>query len=404
MNLVILSNAQPLSGSGLLQRTSSLTPLLLPTPEDTGHEEAVGGWSPLRAFVTDPLAWQDQALDGEVEPIRSFPAVLGAIRALRPDSILIDFDPTAGRGRDRVAFLQMAGTLAVTAAVEGWSFGLASSDKSLPGGDVEFFPGHVLSTRQLLTRLAERCHRRITFSPGAARRLGKRFRRPFEVLPVPALVPSCTLSRREARNRLGLPEKSEELLVGVAGRFSDTAWDFLQAALKETLRLSPGARLLYLGPDGGKFRERQMPMPFLDAGSPQAAELAVRLRALDLAVLPVKGGCRMDDQFVLGCLRNGTPVVATVAAGGRDAGFNHPPEGLGMVPEKELGAFLEAIEIGCERAMSGNDEPVGAGLRAYYAANFAAPRMHRFLVGGGNGERVEAEGSASGFPSILQDD
>lgn len=404
MNLAILSNAQPLSRAGLLQRTSTLAPVLLSQLDVARHELPPDAVLNISAFVTDTLAWSQQKGGAITDSARSFPAVFKAIQAFRPDWVLVDYDPKAGKGRDRVAFLEVAGTLAASAASESWAFGLVLGDEAVQGADSDFFPGSALSARQILNRLASRCQRFITFSSGAAQRLGKRFRRGFEVVSVSAVVPACPLTRRQARRRLGFPEQTEELLIGVLGRFPDLAWDLLQAGLKESLRLSPGARLLYLGPDGQRFRDRSMPLPFLDAGTPEADEVAVRLRALDFAILPLKDGCHSDDQALLACLRNGTPVVATAPVPGQEPEFLSPPEGVALVPGKELGAFLEAIEVACERALQGIPETVDVPLQDCYAERFSAGRMHRQLGIPVLGQCLDGKGgSIPGVPSIVSD-
>jgi hypothetical protein len=147
-------------------------------------------------------------------------------------------------------------------------------------------------------------------------------------------------------------------------------WILLQAGLREVLRLSPGARALYLGPDGKRFKERPLPLPFLDGGTPSAEEIALRLRAVDLVLIPSKEGCRADDQGVLASLCNGTPMVSSTPGQEIDSGFGVLPEGVDIVLGNELGAYLEAIERACERALGACAEEVEAGIQDYYERRF----------------------------------
>jgi len=375
VNLAIFSNAVPPSGAALFERTASLAPVL-----------AMGSPSgaPLfPLFVADRAAWPETVEGAEIHSVGAFDSVLGILQARRTELVVIDYDPAAGKQRDRTAFLQIAGNLAAAAA-DRFQLALAISDESYLD-DSDFFSGRVLShsSRQILSRLVERCSRFLTFSSGAAERLGRRFRKPFEVLTAGSLIPQTEVSRSKARARLGFPEEGKELLLGVMGRHAALQMDLLQAGVKEALRLSPGCRVLYLGPDGDRFRERPLPVPFLDAQTPSPQDIALRLRAIDVMLLPLKEGCHPDEPGVLGSLRNGTPVVSSTPGGLIDSGFGELPDGFVIVRGNELGAFLEAIEKACEQALQKATEPIHLGLERYCAEQFSVPGVRRSLGWGG---------------------
>ncbi len=388
MSLAILSNAVPPGKAAPFQRGSSLTRVLLAL---SGRVEAEAAEirGPLSVFVAQPSAWL--RADG-VSSLRFRDAggVLAARLDERPKWLWIDFDPTAGSARDRLDFLRLAGTVAASVEADGGALGLAIAEDVGAIGESMFFSGRAFSCRRILQRLAERCSRQISFSTMAAAGLTRRFRRRFELFPVPSLIPNSSLSQGKARSELGLEEEGQDLLVGVVGRYGTMDWDLLHAGLREALRLSPGARVLYMGPDGQQLRGRAIPLPLLDAGTPAPSEIALRLRAVDLMILPFKDGGRADDQAILSCLCNGTPVVATAPATGMDPSFGPLPEGFNIVPGSELGAYLEAVESACERALRGPGREIEEGLRAYYHNRFSAEEVWRRFFGA-TGEKIVVE-------------
>ena len=89
---------------------------------------------------------------------------------------------------------------------------------------------------------------------------------------------------------------------------------------------------------------------------------------MDFILRPTKEGYLFDDQCVLAALRNGVPLVATTSK----APDEEVPQGVSVVRGNELGAFLEAIEQTCERAMDGEveNEAMRRDLEQFYDRHF----------------------------------
>jgi glycosyltransferase involved in cell wall biosynthesis len=363
VNVALFSNAQPPSGAAIWQRSTSLVASLAQA-ESTGASAPV----PLPAFVSEPEAWSTNGGALLLHPSASFDAVFRAMRDLGTDLLVIDYDGTAGKQRERIGFLRMAGTLAAASA--GSERFQVASILSTEGGaeDLDLFSPLGLTSRQPLVRLVEQSARLFAFSPTAAERLQGRFRRGFEVIASGALVPRVDLTRQEARGKLGFGADRRDLVVGVLGRQGDQRLDLLLAGLKEALRISPGCRVLYLGPDGERLRKQGLPGSFLDGRVPDLKGIALRLRAMDFILRPTKEGDLFDDQCVLAALRNGVPLVATTSK----APDEEVPQGVSVVRASELGAFLEAIEQTCERAMGAEleKEAMRRDLEQFYDRHF----------------------------------
>jgi hypothetical protein len=188
---------------------------------------------------------------------------------------------------------------------------------------------------------------------------------------------------------LGFGEDRRDLIVGMLGRQGDQRLELLSAGLKEALRISPGCRVLYLGPDGEKLRKQGFPVSFLDGRVPDLNGIALRLRSMDLIFRPTKESYLVDDQCVLAALRNGTSVVATTSEAAEE-GF---PQGVSVVRGGELGAFLEAIEQACERALGPEveNEARGRDLEQFYDRHFEQAAVLKTLALEHRPERADGE-------------
>ena len=172
MNVALFSNAQPPSGAAVWQRSTSLVASL-------AQAESTGASAPVLVpvFVSEPSAWEANGNKLLLHPSASFDAVFRAIQDLGTDLLVIDYDGTAGKQRERIGFLRMAGTLAAaSAASERFQVALILASE---GGaeELDLFSPLGLTSRQPLVRLVEQSSRLFAFSPAAAERLRGRFRR-----------------------------------------------------------------------------------------------------------------------------------------------------------------------------------------------------------------------------------
>ena len=364
MKVAILSNARPLEETEVFQRARAIVPVLA----RLNHSG-----EPFPAYVPDAAAWAETGGSLQFHALISFEQLYTNLRDSGVRRVIIDYDASAGRQRDRSAFLRIAGRLAAA----GTAGDRVSVDLALAGDSACFSPLALGEWRSLMG-LARRGGRLFTFSREAAERLHSHFRRPFEVIPMSTVVPRWHLEPQRARARLGFSDESRELLIGVIGQYRDLRQNLLMAGLKEALRISPGCRVLYLGQDGGRFKQRGVPVPFHDGGLPNWEGMAMRIRAMDLILRPAKEGAVVEDPCVLAGLCNGTPVVACGENESQDGDpKNVRPAGFTVVGRNALGDFLEAIERACDLALQPREavRELRQTLEDYYERRFGVNTM-----------------------------
>jgi glycosyltransferase involved in cell wall biosynthesis len=132
-------------------------------------------------------------------------------------------------------------------------------------------------------------------------------------LPVGSNIPRSSMSRAEARAKIGV---RAPLVVGYFGSTGGSRRiGHVRAALSRLQDLRPGGvELLYIGQHGAALRQILAGIPVHDAGPLPEAEVADGFAAMDLYVAPfVKGVSTRRGSFMAG-LQHGVPTVSTIGA------------------------------------------------------------------------------------------
>jgi glycosyltransferase involved in cell wall biosynthesis len=134
---------------------------------------------------------------------------------------------------------------------------------------------------------------------------------PSQLLPVGSNLPLCSLTKREARERLGL--RQDALILGVFGfahQSKRTEW--IGAAARRINAKFPQTEVLCIGQVGQFVRGVCGETPVHDHGSLPGPEVSLRLRAMDVFLAPLTDGISGRRGSVIAALQHGLPICSTV--------------------------------------------------------------------------------------------
>jgi glycosyltransferase involved in cell wall biosynthesis len=159
-------------------------------------------------------------------------------------------------------------------------------------------------------------------------------------VPVGSNITPATVTREDARDRLGL---GDELVVSLfGGDRPDRALEYATAAIELVAKArGPGAvKVLNLGlgaPQLDISREIAVDTP----GHLEADELSVRLRASDVLLLPFFDGLSTRRTTLMAGLAHGLPIVGLYGPGTDDI-LTGCPEALTLTPVGDVNAYAHA--------------------------------------------------------------
>ena len=143
----------------------------------------------------------------------------------------------------------------------------------------------------------------------------QRFRRwfpntPVHHLPVGSNIPQTTITREEARQRLGIAEGT--LVLGLFGTAHvSRLLNFVQSATEAICRTGQAVMVLYMGPHGQVVREALGSVPLIADGPLAAEEISRRFAAIDINLSPYSDGVSTRRGAMMAALQHGVATVGT---------------------------------------------------------------------------------------------
>lgn len=197
-------------------------------------------------------------------------------------------------------------------------------------------------------------------------------------LPVGSNLPCSPLSREAAREALRIPP--DTFVVGMFGSSHPSRMtDWMGAAVRAAGSVHEKALVLYVGKDGKEFREVCAGFPFKDEGPLAAAEVADRLRAMDILISPFIDGLSTRRGSAIAGFQHGLAVASTWSEHTDALLRNDAPAHLILAPRDDLSAFTEGIKQWIrskwERGETGRDE-----MEAFFNRHFAWPVIAQKIV------------------------
>ena len=197
-------------------------------------------------------------------------------------------------------------------------------------------------------------------------------------LPVGSNLPCSHLSRDAAREALGI--SPDTLVLGMFGSSHPSRMtDWMGAAVRGAGNVHEKALVLYVGKDGKEFREVCAGFPFKDEGPLAAADVADRLRAMDLLISPFIDGLSTRRGSAIAGFQHGLAVASTWADHTDALLRNDAPPNLILAPRDDLPAFIEGIKNWIlskwEQGERGRDE-----MEAFFEKYFAWPVIARRTI------------------------
>jgi glycosyltransferase involved in cell wall biosynthesis len=133
------------------------------------------------------------------------------------------------------------------------------------------------------------------------------------LLPVGSNLPLCTLSKSEARQKLGLSR--DALIVGAFGfAHGSKRISWISAAAKTIHARFSQTQVLAIGQVGQQLRQVCGEVPVLDHGLIPGPEVSLRLRAMDLFLAPLSDGISGRRGSVIAAFQHGVPICSTFRA------------------------------------------------------------------------------------------
>jgi len=204
-------------------------------------------------------------------------------------------------------------------------------------------------------------------------------KRPSHLLPVGSNLPLCSLTKFEARKKLGLSR--DALILGVFGfAHGSKRAGWIGAAARCIHDRFPQTEVLGIGQLGQRIREACTEVPVRDAGLLPGPEVSLRLRAADLFLAPFSDGISGRRGSVIAAFQHGLPICSTDSE--HTDGFlrelNHP--GLSLTPSNQQDLFTKAALRMAELCLQ--DTELGVDLAEFHDQNFAWPVIaDRMLAG-----------------------
>ncbi len=129
-------------------------------------------------------------------------------------------------------------------------------------------------------------------------------------LPVGSNIPRISISREEARVRLGIP--AEQVILGIFGNAHvSRLFEFVRLAAERVRDSGRDVKVLYIGPDGAVVREKLKDVPSITDGPLPPDEVSRRLSAIDVALSPYIDGVSARRGAFIAALDHRLPTVAT---------------------------------------------------------------------------------------------
>lgn len=202
---------------------------------------------------------------------------------------------------------------------------------------------------------------------------------PSELLPVGSNLPLCNLTKREARERLGLSQNA--LILGVFGfahQSKRTRW--IAAAAKKIHARLPQTEMLCIGQIGQSVQEACAGTPVHAHGSLPGPEASLRLRAMDLFLAPLSDGISGRRGSVVAALQHGLPICSTVRNYTDAFLKDFVSPAFSLVPHDDLDRFCEeALRL----AEASRQQPMlGQELADFHDRHFAWPVIAERMVTG----------------------
>ena len=190
------------------------------------------------------------------------------------------------------------------------------------------------------------------------------------LLPVGANLPLCTLTKSEARKRLGL--NPDALILGVFGfahQSKRTEW-IGGAARRIHARFSQ-TEVLSIGQVGQWVRGACGETPVHDHGFLPGPEVSLRLRAMDLFLAPLKDGISGRRGSIVAALQHGLPICSTVRNYTDTFLKNFASPAFSLVPHDNQELFSEEALRMAEKALQ--QPNFGHELKEFHDRHFAWP-------------------------------
>ena len=193
---------------------------------------------------------------------------------------------------------------------------------------------------------------------------------PSQLLPVGSNLPLCSLTKGEARKRLGL--SPDALILGVFGfahQSKRTEW--IGAAARRIHARFPQTELLCIGQVGEWVRGVCGNTPVLDHGFLPGPEVSLRLRAMDLFLAPLTDGISGRRGSVVAALQHELPICSTVRTYTDAFLKNLVSPALSLVPHDNQALFCEEALRMAEKTLQQSN--LGHELKEFHDRHFAWP-------------------------------
>ena len=193
---------------------------------------------------------------------------------------------------------------------------------------------------------------------------------PSQLLPVGSNLPLCSLTKREAREKLD--QSPDALILGVFGfahQSKRTAW--IGAAARRIHDRFPQTQVLCVGQVGQLLRDVCGKTPVRDHGFLPGPEVSLRLRAMDLFLAPLTDGISGRRGSVVAALQHGLPICSTVRNYTDTYLKNFVCPAFSLVPHDNQALFCdEALRLAEETLHQPN---FGHQLKEFHDTYFAWP-------------------------------
>jgi len=134
---------------------------------------------------------------------------------------------------------------------------------------------------------------------------------PATLLPVGSNIPRSPLTRKEARQCLGISEDC--LVLGIfGGAHPSRLLDWIAEAARAVQHTQRNLLVVHVGPEGESMKGAMSGLPLRTLGTRSAEGAGDALRAMDFLVSPFIDGVSTRRGSVMAALNNGLPVATTI--------------------------------------------------------------------------------------------
>jgi glycosyltransferase involved in cell wall biosynthesis len=202
-------------------------------------------------------------------------------------------------------------------------------------------------------------------------------RKRCSLLPVGSNLPRCSLTKAEAKARLGFPP--DALLLGTFGFghiSKRTEW-VITAARRICQRL-PQTQLLNVGKINDLLPSACRPAPVHQPGLLPGPEASVSLRAMDVFLAPFLDGVSPRRGSVVAAFQHGVPVCSTFREYTDRFLFEFASPAFSLTPSNDERRFTQSALVMAEKAVRLPN--LGDDLVRFHDKYFAWPIIAQFLV------------------------